>query len=73
MSRYPQFDRSKLHLWPLAERRNDLTLDACLDLDSPVPAFDHAEFPQLIAAIVEARRAGRPVIWMIGAHRFVIC
>jgi len=68
MSRYTQFDRSKIRLRPLAERRNDLTFAGCVPLDAAVPAFDHAEFPQLIAAIVEARRAGRPVIWMIGAH-----
>ncbi len=68
MSRYPLFDRSKLHLRPLAERRNDLSIQGCLALDSPVPAFDHPEFPALIQAIVAARRAGRPVIWMIGAH-----
>ena len=68
MSQYTQFDRSKIRLRPLAERRNDLTLESCLPLDAEVPAFDHAEFGQLIAAIVDARRAGRPVIWMIGAH-----
>ena len=68
MSRYTQFDRSKICLRPLAERGNDLTLDACLPLDAEVSAFDHPEFGQLIAAIVDARRAGRPVIWMIGAH-----
>ena len=68
MSRYEVFDRSKIHLRPLAERRNDVQLADCLALGAPVPRFEHAEFDALIAAIVAARRADRPVIWMIGAH-----
>jgi hypothetical protein len=68
MSRYLQFDRSRLLLRPLAQRRNDLTLTGCLSLDSQVAMFEHPEFTDLIRAIVQARQAKRPVIWMIGAH-----
>ncbi len=68
MSRYALFDRTKIQLRPLAERRNDVHLADCLALDAAVPAFEHPEFARVVAAIVAARRAGRPVIWMIGAH-----
>ena len=68
MSRYPLFDRSKLRLRPLRERRNDLNFSGCLALDADVPGYDHAEFSALINAIVQARQTDRAVIWMIGAH-----
>jgi hypothetical protein len=68
MSRYPQFDRRKLRLRPLMERRNDLKLTDCIPVAAPAPPFQHPEFPQLIEAIVNARNEGRPIIWMIGAH-----
>jgi hypothetical protein len=68
MSRYCQFDRNRLHLRPLAGRQNDLTLADCLPLGAPAPPLDHPDFPRLIDAVVHARRARRPIIWMIGAH-----
>ncbi len=39
-----------------------------MSLDVEPPPFDHPEFADLIEAIVKARRGGRPIIWMIGAH-----
>ena len=76
---YPLFDRSLLRLRPLAERRHDMVLDEVLDPDAPTPAFDHADLPTVAERVAEARRNGRPVILMMGAHvikvglsRFVI-
>ena len=76
---YALFDRSRLKLKPLSERRHDLSLDDILSLDAEVPPFDHPDFPHLVSHIVEARKNGRPVILMMGAHvikkgcsRFVI-
>ena len=76
---YPLFDRSLLKLRPLAERRHDMGLDEVLDPDAPAPAFDHAHLPTVAERVAEARRNGRPVILMMGAHvikvglsRFVI-
>jgi hypothetical protein len=68
MSRYPLFDRSKLQLRPLSQRRNELSVAECLRLDDAIAPYDHPEFADLVCAIVQARQAGRPIIWMIGAH-----
>lgn len=68
MSRYAQFDRSRIRLRELAERGHDLALADCLPLAAPEEPFDHPEFGDLVERIVAARRAGRPVIAMIGGH-----
>jgi hypothetical protein len=68
VSRYEMFDRSRLCLRPLAERASDLSHEACLPLGGAVGAFEPPGFRALIAALDRARRAGRPLIWMIGAH-----
>ena len=60
---YPMFDRSRLHLKPLAERIHDMKLDEVLPLDAPAPPFDDPALPQIAERIVRARagrRAGDP-------------
>ena len=42
---YPMFDRSRLHLKPLAERIHDMKLAEVLPLDAPTPAFDDPALP----------------------------
>lgn len=76
---YPEFDRSKLRLKPLAERVHDMTLAEVLPLDAPVPPLDDPNLDRVAERVVQARRAGAPVVWMMGAHvikrglsRFVI-
>lgn len=76
---YPEFDRSKLQLKPLAERVHDMTLADVLPLDAPVPPFDDPNLDQVAERVVQARQAGAPVVCMMGAHvikrglsRFVI-
>ena len=76
---YPMFDRSRLHLKPLAERVHDMKLAEVLPLDAPAPAFDDPALPAIAERIVRARRSGAPVILLMGAHvikvglsRFVI-
>lgn len=68
MSRYELFDRTQIALKDLAERGHDLRAEDCLPLQAPAEPFDHPEFPELIDAIVAARRNGRPVIAMMGGH-----
>lgn len=65
---YPAFDRSRLRLRPLAERVHDMTLADVLPLDAPVPPFDDPHLKDIAARILRARRDGRPVILMMGAH-----
>jgi hypothetical protein len=76
---YPIFDRSRLHLKPLAERIHDMKLAEVLPLDAPAPAFDDPVLPAIAERIVRARQIGAPVILLMGAHvikvglsRFVI-
>lgn len=68
MSRYEQFDRSRIELKDLAERGHDLSADNCRQLDAPFETYSHPEYEQLIEHVVEARRRERPVIVLIGGH-----
>jgi len=64
---YPQFDRTKLRLRPLAERQHDLTLDILQPLDAPV-AFDHPSIPVIGQRLAAAKARGASRILMMGAH-----
>jgi hypothetical protein len=68
MSRYELFDRSRVKLADLAERGHDLLAADCLPLAAPREPYRHPELAGLVERIVAARRAGRPVIMMMGAH-----
>jgi hypothetical protein len=65
---YPQFDRSQLIVKPLAERVHDMTLDDLLDPGAPIPPVADPALPQLAERILNAHRARRPVILLMGAH-----
>jgi hypothetical protein len=66
---YPRFDRRRLKLLPLAERVHDLTLADVLPGDAaPPPDFDDPQLARIAGRILAARREGRPVLLMIGAH-----
>ncbi|MEW6219115.1 MAG: hypothetical protein AB1634_06210 [Thermodesulfobacteriota bacterium] len=64
--RFPLFDRSRLRLRPLAERRHDL------DLASLLPLAPVAEVPPVLARVADhirtAREANAPVLLLMGAH-----
>src|SRR2546428_69977 len=62
------FDRSQLKLKPLSERKHLVRLDYFLQLDDPVPHFEHPKLPLLAERIVSAHKHGTPVILMMGAH-----
>jgi hypothetical protein len=68
MSRYEIFDRSRLVVKPLAERRHDLNLDHWLRLDDPTAAFDHPDLAAVGERIRVARESGAARILMMGAH-----
>lgn len=76
---YPLFPREKLKLLPLEEREHGMTVEDLLPLDWEPPAFVNPDLHILADRIVSARRVGRPVIVLMGAHvikqglsRFVI-
>jgi hypothetical protein len=68
MTRYEQFDRSRLLVKPLAERQHDLHLDRWLALSDPTPPFDHPDLPAVAERLTAARSAGAARILMMGAH-----
>jgi hypothetical protein len=76
---YPEFDRSRVHARPLAERVHDMHLDEVLLLDAPGDRFAHPDLITIADRIAAARASGASVILLMGAHvikmglsRFVI-
>ena len=67
-SRYPTFDRSRLHVQPLADRKHDLQIEQWLALDSPAPPFEHPDLPAVARDLAAAREKGAARILMMGAH-----
>jgi len=65
---YPLFDRSRLHMKPLAERVHDCSLAEFAHLDDPLPSYENPDLAVLAERMVAASRAGSAVIWMMGAH-----
>src|SRR5687767_2229813 len=64
---YPQFDRSKLRVQPLAKRQHDLTLDVLQPLEKPV-AFAHPSITTIAKRMNEAKARGAARVLMMGAH-----
>jgi hypothetical protein len=67
---YDAFDFSRISTYPIAERPNKVTSGDLIDLNA-VECADlecSAELDAVATAIREARKHGRPVIWMMGAH-----
>ncbi|HLX46088.1 MAG TPA: hypothetical protein VKR43_21735 [Bryobacteraceae bacterium] len=65
MGRYETFDRSRLRIRPLAERRHDLKIGHWLALTDTTPPFDHPD----LATIAERLRTARGArVLMMGAH-----
>ena len=65
---YPQFDRSKLIVKPLAERKHDMSMAEMLPLDAVIPVDDNPDYDKLAARLREAKERGSARILMMGAH-----
>ena len=71
MSRFPQFDRSRLLVKPLDERIHDLTHASLLELDAPPAPLGDAtmrDITTLGQRLVAARQRGASVLVLMGAH-----
>lgn len=64
----PIFDRSRLRIQPLANRRHDLNIAAVLPLDDTRPDFDHDALPVLGRRLIEAQARKASAIMLMGAH-----
>ena len=67
-SKYPVFDRSRLHVRPLSERDHDMDLGYLLPVDDREPEFDHPHLPVVATAVKKARENGAAGLLMMGAH-----
>jgi hypothetical protein len=67
-SKYPLFDRSRLLVKPLAERRNLLALEHWLGVEEAPLPFAHPQLGELARRVASAREAGAARILMMGAH-----
>ena len=65
---YPLFDRSKLIVKPLAERKHDMSMTEMLPLDAAAPVEDNPDYDTLATRLREAKERGRARILMMGAH-----
>ena len=64
---FPQFDRTRLIVKPLAERQHDLSLDVIQPLDAPV-TFTHPSLEILGRRLKSARANDAARILMMGGH-----
>jgi hypothetical protein len=67
-SKYTSFDRRRLLLKPLSERAHDLPIEHWLQLNDPAPPFEHPDLAAVGERLLEARRKGAAVMFMMGAH-----
>lgn len=67
-SKYEIFDRSRLIIKPLGERRHDMDLAYILKLEEEPPPFSHPHVPEIARRIAAARIRGSARILMMGAH-----
>src|SRR5262249_3790777 len=65
---YPAFDRSRLRIQPLANRRHDVQLSAILPLDAPPPDFHNDALPVLGQRLLQARQRKSARVLLMGAH-----
>jgi hypothetical protein len=65
---FKRFDRTKLSLLPLAQRKHDMDHSEILGLHAPIPQYSHKSLGIVAERIVQARKKGRPVILLMGAH-----
>jgi hypothetical protein len=67
-SKYEIFDRSRLLVKPLGERKNDLEISSWLTLDDPAPPFEDPSLAAVATRLQAARGSGSARILMMGAH-----
>jgi hypothetical protein len=67
-SKYETFNRARLLIKPLAERKHDMGLDYILKLDETVPEFSDPKLPGVAQRLIAARDKGAARILMMGAH-----
>lgn len=62
------FDRARIKVLPLSQRENKTKLDAMIPVDLSPEKIDIPNLYLLAKDIILARKEGKEVIWMMGAH-----
>jgi hypothetical protein len=67
-SKYEQFDRRRLEIKALGERKNDLEIGHWLKLGEATPPFEHADLPEVATRLRAAKETGAARLMCMGAH-----
>src|SRR5580692_10777689 len=67
-SKYETFDRGRLEIKPLGERKNDLEISHWLRLDDATPGFEHPDLHEVAARLRAAKERGAAWLMCMGAH-----
>ena len=65
---YPAVDLTQIKTYPLVKRENRVAVEDLVFPDTPYAPFDNPELLEVSTRIVEARKNGKPLIFMFGAH-----
>jgi hypothetical protein len=65
---YPAIDLSNVRTYSLAQRPSRVRAGDLVRPESPLPVFSNPELDEVAERMLQARRRGAPVIWMIGGH-----
>ena len=61
-------DRSLLKILPLAKREHKMAVADIYPLDAETPPYENDDLRIVADRMIQAHRAGKQVIWMMGAH-----
>lgn len=61
-------DFDKIKTYPISQRKNLVKLKDLVNPESPAQPFESPELREVAKRIVDARKNGRLVLWMMGAH-----
>jgi len=67
-SKYETFDRGRLEIKPLGERKNDLEISHWLRLGDATPPFEHPDLREIASRLRAAKGSGAARLVCMGAH-----
>jgi hypothetical protein len=65
---FAALDLARVKTYRLSDRQSLVALADMVSPADPLPAYAHPELAEVADRIVQARRAGAPVLWSIGGH-----
>ncbi len=65
---FPSIDLTRVRTYPIQQRSSLVAINNLIFPDQPPPYFKNQELVEVAQRIVASRRAGHPVIFMMGGH-----